>query len=172
MLNLYTVTVPLFVKMLGNLKNLSAKAQAHAKETGMSEDAFLNDALAPDMFPLKRQIQIASDQAKGAAARLAGKEAPKMEDTEATFAELQTRLDKTIEYLKTITEADFKDAATRQITLPYFPGKYFMGTDYALEYALPNFLFHVTTAYALMRKNGVQIGKADYMGNLSLADLS
>jgi hypothetical protein len=171
MQNLYTVTVPLFIKMLGNLKNLLAKAEAHAKETGTSEAAFLNDALAPDMFPLKRQIQVASDQSKGAAARLTGTEAPSMEDTEETFAQLQTRLDKTIDFLKTFKEEDFKDAAAQKITLKYFPDKYLSGTDYALQYALPNFLFHVTTAYGIIRKNGVTIGKGDYMGDLPLVDL-
>ena len=167
----YRVTVPTFIKMLGGLKNVLAKAEAHAKEANLDEDTFVNDRLAPDMFPLVKQVQVACDNAKGAVSRLSGKEAPKMDDTETTFAQLQTRIDKTLEYLQSVTEADFAGAEERQIVLPYFPGKYLTGTDYALEYAVPNFLFHVTTAYGIVRKNGVQIGKADFVNGLPFKDL-
>ena len=171
MINLYTITVPQFIKHLGGLKNILTKAEAYAKEKGMSEEAFLNDAIIADMFPLKRQVQLASDHAKGAAARLSGKENPKMEDIEATFAELQTRIDKTIAFLETFKEEDFKDAPIRQVMLPYFPGKYLTGEDFAVQYAVPNFFFHATTAYDLVRKNGVQIGKGDYMNDLPFHDV-
>lgn len=169
--NLYTITVPVFIKMLGGLKTVLTKAEAHIKEKGMSEDIFLNDALAPDMFPFKRQIQIASDNAKGAVSRLTGKENVKMEDTETTFAQLHERIDKTIALVQKVTEADFTEAADRKISLPYFPDKYMMGSEYATEYAIPNFLFHVTVAYAIARKNGVPLGKADYINGLPLKDL-
>ena len=168
---IYTFSVPLFIKLLSGLKDVLAKAEAHTKEHGMSEDSFLEDSLAPDMFPLKRQVQIAGDNAKGLVARLTGKENPKFEDTEKTFADLQQRIDKTLEFLKSVKEADFVGAEDRKVTLPYFPGKYMTGMGYALEYAIPNFIFHVTTAYGIVRKNGVQIGKSDFMHTLPLLDL-
>jgi hypothetical protein len=167
----YTVTVPTFIKLLSGLKNVLVKAEAHAKEAGISEDIFVNDKLAPDMFPLKKQVQVACDNAKGAVARLTGKEAPKMEDNEETFAELQTRIDKTLAFLQSMSEQDFAGAEERKIVLPYFPTKYMKGSDYALEYALPNFIFHVVTAYGIVRKNGVSIGKADFINGLPLKDL-
>lgn len=171
MINYYSLTVPFFIKMLGALKNVLTKAEAHIKEKGMSEEAFLSDALAPDMFPFKRQIQIASDNAKGAVSRLSGKENVKMEDKESTFAELHQRIDKTVALLQGFKETDFEGAANRRISLPYFPDKYMTGTEYATEYAIPNFLFHVTIAYAIARKNGVPLGKADYINGLPLKDL-
>ena len=168
---IYTFSVPLFIKLLTGLKGVLAKAEAHVKEKGLDEEAFLNDALYADMFPLKRQVQIAGDNAKGLVARLTGKENPKFEDTEKTFAELQERIDNTLEFVKSVQEKDFDGAEERQITLPYFPGKYMTGTGYAFEYAIPNFLFHVTTAYGIIRKNGVQVGKSDFMHTLPLLDL-
>ena len=172
MQNIYTFTVPVFTKMLGGLKGVLTKAEAHAKETGIDEATFLQDKLAPDMFPLARQVQIATDNAKGAVARLAGIEAPKFEDVESTFAELQVRIDKTLAYLATVQESQFVGAEDHKIELPYFPGKYMTGMEYAVEHALPNFLFHITTAYALVRKNGTPVGKADFIGGLPLKDLA
>ncbi len=171
MINIYSITTPVFIKMLGGLKTVLTKAEAHIKEKGVSEDAFLNDALAPDMFPFKRQIQIASDNAKGAVSRLTGKENPKMEDTETTFTQLHERIDKTIAFVQSATEADFEGAGDRKISLSYYPNKYMTGTEYATGYAIPNFLFHVTIAYAIARKNGVPLGKADYINGLPLKDL-
>jgi hypothetical protein len=167
----YTVTVPTFIKLLGGLKNVLAKAEAHAKEGGISEATFINDRLAPDMFPLKKQVQTACDNAKGAIARLTGKENPKIEDTEETFTELQARIDKTLAFVGSVNEKDFAGAEERKIVLPYFPTKYMTGNDYALEYAVPNFIFHVVTAYGIVRKNGVQIGKADFVNGLPFKDL-
>ena len=171
MQNLYTVTVPVFTKMLGGLKGVLVKAESFASEKGISEATFLSDALASDMFPLKKQVQVACDNAKGAVVRLAGKENVVMEDTEATFADLQKRIDATLAFIGAVTEKDFEGAEDRKVTLPYFPGKYMTGAEYALEYALPNFLFHVTVAYAIVRKNGVPVGKADYISSLPLKDL-
>ena len=170
-INIYAVSVPVYVKMLGGLKNVLKKGEEHAKAGGMSEEALLNDRLAPDMFPLKKQVQLASDHAKGSVARLAGVENPKMEDTEESFAELYARIDKTLEFVQKFTEKDFADAAGRQITIHYMPGKYLLGEEYLLEYALPNFMFHVTTAYGIVRKNGASIGKADFINGLPLKDL-
>ena len=169
--DIYTYTVPLFIKMLGGLKNVLAKGEAHAKEKGLDEVEFLKTQLAPDMFPLTRQVQIATDNAKGAVARLTGSEAPKYEDTETTFAELYARIDKTLEYMKSIPESAFAEAKTRQITLPYFPGKFMAGDAYAREYVVPNFLFHVTAAYAILRMEGVALGKTDFLNGLPLQDL-
>ncbi len=171
MQNIYPYTIPAFIKALTGLKGVLAKAESYAREHNIDEKTFLNDALYPDMFPLKKQVQVACDNAKGATARLSGKENPKMEDTEETFAELQARIDKTLAFLATVTEQDFEGANDRQITLPYFPGKYMSGLGYALEYALPNVFFHVTTAYGIVRKNGVPVGKPDFMSSLPLQDL-
>ena len=165
--NIYDYTVPTFIKLLGGLKGVLAKAKEH----GVDEGKLLADRLAPDMFPMSMQVQVACDQAKGAAARLSGTEAPKHEDTEATIAELQARIDKTIEFLHSVSKEQFADAAKQQITLPYFPGKFLSGFDYARDYAIPNFYFHISMAYALVRKNDVPVGKADFMNGLPLQDL-
>ncbi len=158
--------------MLRALDGVLTKGQQYAKDHGMTESALLDACLAPDMFPLKKQVQIACDNAKGGAARLSGSEAPVFEDNEASFDELHARITKTLAFLETIKEEQFADAASRQITLPYFPGKYMTGEGYAVEYVLPNFFFHVTTAYAILRKEGVAVGKADYLGGLPLKDVA
>ncbi len=169
---IFQFTVPMFIKQLGALRIILDKVAAYAQEQQMDELIILQDQLASDMFNFTRQVQIACDNAKGATARLAGMEAPKHEDTETSIAQLQARIDKTLEFVKSVPESAFADAATRQITLPYFPGVYMTGYDYAREYAIPNFLFHVVTAYAIARRNGVQIGKADYMNGLPLQELA
>jgi hypothetical protein len=163
---LYTFTVPIFIKSLGGLKAILEKAKAH----GVDEALLLRDALAPDMFPFVKQVQVACDNAKGATARLAGIEIPAYPDTETTLDELIARIDTTVAFISSVSPDAFADADERRITLPYFAGKYFTGFDYAREYALPNFFFHVTTAYGLVRKAGVPIGKADYMNGLPLHD--
>ena len=165
--SIYEFTVPVFIKMLGGLKGVLQKAKEH----GLDEATLLNDKLAPDMFPLVKQVQTATDNAKGVVGRLTKVEAPKYEDTEMTFAELDARIDKTIAFLQTVKKEDFADAAQAQVTMPWFPGKFMTGFDYAREYAIPNFFFHVATAYGIVRKNGVQIGKADYINGLPLQDL-
>ena len=163
--------MPVFVKMLGGMKNVLTKSESFIREKGISEEVFLTDRLAPDMFPFKRQVQIATDNAKGAAARLSGTEIPKYEDVEMTFAELHARIDKTLAYLATVSEESFAGAEERKISLPYYPGKYMTGTEYALEHAVPNFLFHVTIGYAIARKQGVPLAKSDYINGLPLKDL-
>ncbi len=163
---LYAFTVPVFTKSLGGVRRVLEKAKSH----GLSDDALLNDRLAPDMFPFVKQVQIACDNAKGAAARLAGIEPPKMADDETTVDALLARIDATVAFLSTLDAASYDGAADRRITLAYFPGKYLTGYDYAREYALPNFFFHVAMAYALVRKNGVAIGKADYLNGMPLRD--
>ncbi len=169
-LTYYDVTVPLFVKTLENLKHFFEKGAVHAKSEGLAESTYLALQLAPDMFPLSRQIQISTDNAKGAVARLCGVEPLRIEDKETTVAELVARIDTVISHLKTFTPEQLLGAAASTPTLPYFPGKHFKGHDYLIEYALPNFFFHVNMAYAIIRHSGVPLGKVDYVGELTLHD--
>jgi len=161
---LYDFTLPVFVKCLNALDAILVKAEAFLTEKGMSEASLLDLRLAPDMFPFVKQVQIVCDNAKGGAARLAGMEVPSHPDEEKTLEELRARIKTTLAFLATVPESAFAEAATRQITLSYFPGQYMTGMDYTREYVLPNFFFHLTTAYALLRKEGMNLGKGDYMG--------
>lgn len=167
-MNLYHASVPVYTKMLENLTNILEKSAAWAKEAGKTDEDMLQARLAPDMFPLVRQVQIASDNAKSISARLAGEEPPKMEDTEATFAELIERTRKTVTYLKTLDPARFDGAEARHIPFPYVPDTYLLGQEALFESYLPNFFFHVTTAYDILRNQGVPLGKADFIGTLPL----
>jgi hypothetical protein len=169
---LYNVTVPVSIKLLLNLRAMLDKTVTEAAAKKYDLDHLLTDRLAPDMFPFVRQVTIACDHAKMGAAKLAGMEWPKMEDNEKTVDELKARIDKTVEFLKTITPEQFADAETRKITVSYIPGKYFEGYDFALEYMMPNVYFHVVAAYALLRHNGISVGKADYAGGLTLKDVA
>ena len=164
-ISIYDQFVPPFTKMLTNLDNVLKKAEADCEARKIDPSVFINGRLAPDMLPLVRQVQIATDHAKGAAARLAGKEAPKWPDDEKTLADLHARVAKALAYLKTFKPADFDDAETRAIELK-FPGATFnfTGKDYLLNFAVPNFYFHYVTAYAILRHNGVPIGKTDFIG--------
>ncbi len=171
-LNYFDVTVPVFIKKLTQIKFLLEKGFADAKEKGMTEEAFLAQSLAPDMFPLKKQVQIATDNAKGAAARLCGLEPLKLEDTETTVAELIARIDTVIAHLQGFKQEQFDGAADVRVTLSYIPGQYQTGKDYLLNFALPNFFFHMSMVYALLRAQGVQIGKTDFLGPLTLHPVS
>ena len=163
-LSMYTATVVPFRAILKNLSAVIAKAEAHCEGKKIDPTVFLTSRLYPDMLPFTAQVQIATDNAKGAAARLAGVEIPKFEDSEKTFPELQARLDKTIAFLDTLTEAQFEGAEDRDIVLPLRSGPLeFKGATYLLQFANPNVYFHVTTAYALLRHGGVEIGKMDYL---------
>lgn len=168
--NLYSMTIPIYMRSLTNLGNILEKAEHHASGEKYDLDHLLADRLYPDMYPFVRQVQIASDTAKFAAGRLAGVEVPRFSDTEKTAKELLNRIRKTVEFLKSVSPDAFLGAEEREITLPQFPGKVFDGFTYATEYALPNFFFHVTVAYALLRHNGIPIGKLDYLGVLSMRD--
>jgi len=161
---MYAATVPPLRLMLKNLSAVISKAEAHCEARKIDPNAFLVSRLYPDMLAFTRQVQIATDNAKGAAARLANVEIPKFEDNEASFADLQARLDKTVAFLDTLTEAQFEGADTRTITLQLRDRtREFSGADYLTTWANPNFFFHVTTAYALLRHGGVEIGKTDYL---------
>ena len=157
--SLYDATIPPMIHMLGSLSSILAKGEAHG---GIDP----NEArLAPDMLPLKAQVTIASDTAKGAGARLAGVEIPKFEDTETTFAELKARVAKTVDFLKSLDKKAFDGAGERQIVLKFPKNTFeFTGVDYANKFVLPNVYFHITAAYAILRNRGVALGKSDYLG--------
>lgn len=154
-------------KTLGQFDRWFDLAESYAKERSFDPNLFATLRLAPDQFALARQLQTACDTAKLSAARLSGKEAPKHADTEQTIEELRARVRAVIAYLDTFTEQDFAAAATRTITQPRWEGQVMSGKDYFFEHALPNFYFHATHCYAILRHNGVPIGKGDYLGALS-----
>lgn len=164
-ISMYQASVPVFLNMLGGLSLVLSKGEAHARQKGLDPQALMDARLAPDMFTLCRQVQIATDHAKGATSRLAGREVPKFEDTEKSFAELQARIEKTVSLLNTFGATDIDDSEERNITLPMRSGeRSFTGMTYLLHFALPNFYFHVTTAYDILRHNGVPLGKTDFFG--------
>jgi len=164
-ISMYQASAPRFVNMLKNLSAILDKAQAHVDAKKIDPAALTAYRMFPDMLPMTRQVQIACDNAKGAAARLAGVEVPKFEDTEKTFAELKARIAKTIEFVQSIKPAQIDGSEGRDITLK-LGGKdtTYKGMQYLLGFALPNFYFHVMTAYNILRHNGVEIGKSDYIG--------
>lgn len=163
---MYSTSVPVFQQMLGSLQVILQKAQAHAAEKKIEDQVFLQARLAPDMFNLIRQVQIATDFAKGISARLAGVDVPDFQDTENSFEELQARLHKTIDFMRELTPSQFEGAEEREIVLrPGTPKeKKLSGEAYLLSYGLPQFFFHVTTTYAILRHHGIELGKRDYMG--------
>ena len=154
-------------KMLGQLDKWLDAAAAHAKEKAFDSNVFLDLRLAPDQFAFARQVQIACDTAKTGASRLTGKDAPNNPDTEKTLDELHARVRSTLAYLNGFTAADFASAATRVVTQPRWEGKTMTGADYFLEHVLPNFFFHTTHVFAILRHNGVSLGKRDYLGTLT-----
>src|SRR5690349_8153000 len=166
-MSLHAVTVPVFMRALSNLKTVLQKAQEHALEHKIEEAVFIDARLYPDMFPLSRQVQIATDIARGCAARLAGAEPPSFEDKERTFDDLAGRIDRTIDYLRNLPEQQFDGAETRAITRPVGGQPHaFTGVNYALQFGMPNVFFHAATAYDILRHNGVPLSKADFLGKL------
>jgi hypothetical protein len=153
---------------LKTLEHLLDKAEAHCKENGVEESTLLTATLAPDMFNFTRQIQIASDDARRNLCLLAGKEHIRMEDTETTIAELRARIQKTREVVDELTPSDFAEADTRKITLYWMGENYVEGNDFVQQLGIPNFMFHVAIAYAILRKEGVQIGKSDFITTLNM----
>jgi hypothetical protein len=165
-ISMYNASVPVFVRMLRNLAAFLAKAEAHATERKIDPAVLLGCRLSPDMFPLARQVQIASDSAKGGAARLAGVEVPSYADEEKTFGELVERCNKTVAFLEGLDEKAFAGSEDREVSWQTRSGaKSMVGLPYLLNQVLPNFYFHVTTAYAILRHNGVPLGKKDFLGN-------
>lgn len=167
---LYDATVPQMSKMLTNLNRWLDKAVAHAEAKKFEPAVLLAARLAPDQYPLLKQIQAACDSAKSAAAHLSGQTQPKHPDTEQTLEEIRARIATCLAYLATFKASDFEGAETRPVSLPFLPGKVILGADYLNEMALPNFYFHITTAYAILRHNGVNLGKIDFIGGLKMRD--
>ena len=166
-LSMYQASVPVFVKTLGNLAAILDKAASFAAAKKVDQSVLLGYRLAPDMLNLARQVQIATDHAKGTSARLAGMEPPSFEDTEASFAELKARIDKAIAFLDTLKPAQVDGSEEREVTLKIGANtRTYKGQPYLLHHALPNFFFHVTTAYGILRHCGVELGKKDYIGQV------
>jgi hypothetical protein len=165
-ISMHSASAPIFVRMLTNLLGFIDKAEAHATARKFDPNNYLGLRLAPDMFPFSRQIQIASDAAKGCMARLAGLEVPTWEDKETSIADLRARVQKTIDYVKSFEATQIDGSESRPITVPRRQGDplQFNGESFLKHFALPNFFFHVTTAYALLRHAGVELGKGDYLG--------
>lgn len=163
---IYEITVPQFVKMLKNLSAILDKASAFADVKKIEVEVLLQSRLAPDQFNFIRQIQIACDTAKLSASRLTTKEAPTHPDTEKTLPELKARIESTISFLEKFSRQDYSEAANRHISQPRWEGQYLTGEEFVLQHAIPNFYFHVTTAYAILRHNGVDVGKKDYLGKM------
>ena len=163
-ISMYEASVPTLLRFLGNLDKWLDKAQAHADQKKFDTTVLVRSRLAPDMLDLARQVQVATDNAKGCVARLAGVEPPKYEDNEATFAELKERIAKTAAYVASFKPEQFEGSETRDIVLKFPSATFeFKGKDYLLNFLLPNFLFHITTAYNILRHNGVEVGKTDYL---------
>ena len=163
-ISMYSQTVPVFTRVLTNAKGWLDKATAFAEHKKFDTKVLVGTRLAPDMLPFSAQIQIAGDGAKGCVARLAGVDIPKYEDNEATFADLQARLDKTIAFINTITAAQREGSDAKEIVLPSRSGERKMsGEDYLRYYVQPNFFFHMTTTYNILRHSGVDVGKGDFL---------
>jgi hypothetical protein len=166
-ISMYQVSAPRFIAMLNNLNVILDKAQAHADAKKIDHTVFTHDRLFPDMFTLARQVQIASDSAKGAMARLAGVDIPKFEDTEQTFGELKARVAKTIAFIETIKPAQIDGTEDKDIVLKIGGNEMkFKGTNFLLGFAYPNFYFHITTTYSILRMRGVDVGKMDFLGKI------
>lgn len=165
-LMIYDITVPQFIKMLNNLNHILDKGAESAEARKFDVEVLLNARLAPDQFNLIRQVQIACDTAKLGAARLAGVDAPVHEDKEKTLPELKARINDVINYLEKFKADDFKGAEERKISQPRWEGKYLNGLEYTIQHALPNIYFHITTAYSILRHNGISVGKKDYLGEM------
>ena len=163
---LFEITVPQFIKTLRNLSAILGKAAAHAEAKKYDVGVLLRSRLYPDQFDLIKQVQIACDSAKFCAARLSGKEAPAHDDSETTWPQLKARLDSTISFLSGFSAQDFNGAESKRITQARWEGKWLTGQEYVIQHAIPNVYFHVTTAYSILRHNGVEIGKKDYFGEL------
>ena len=165
-ISIYTASIPVFTQMLGGLSGVLAKADAHVAAKKLDPNALLQARLFPDMFPMLRQVQVASDFAKSVSARLAGVDVPTLADDEQSFAELQSRIATVLTFISSLSPDLFAEAATRQIiTQAGTPReKQFTGQSYLFNYGLPHFFFHTTAAYVVLRHNGVEVGKKDYIG--------
>ena len=167
-LSMYQASVPIFQKMLANLSNILDKAAQHAAQKKVDPQVLLNTRLIPDMFPLVRQVQLTTDFARSCAARLSGQEVPKVPDTETTIEELKARISKTVDYLKAVKPQQIDGSEAKDITFPIGGNPTtFKGGSYLIGFAMPNFYFHLTTAYDILRQCGVDVGKRDFLGALN-----
>ncbi len=166
-ISMYAASAPVFSQMLVSLSDILHKTEAHALAKNIEPSVFLQARLSPDMFPLLRQVQIAADFARGVSARLAGQDVPKVEDNQQTFADCQALIKQSLDFINSIKPEQIDGQESREIiTRPGTPKeRRFNGQAYLLSYGLPQFFFHVTTAYAILRHNGVEVGKKDYMGS-------
>lgn len=165
-ITIYQLVIPGYIRTLNNLSHLLDQGAEHAAANKIEESALLDARLFPDMFPFARQVRMVTDMTRLAAALLTGHEAPKFDNNETSFADLKKRISGSIDYLKNFTEADFADAATREVRLPWAADKVYPGEVFALQHSIPNIYFHLTTAYNLLRHNGVPVGKADFLGTI------
>lgn len=161
---MYFLTISQFIKMLKNFNGILEKSVAHAEAKKFDMDVLLHARLAPDQFHFIKQIQIMTDTAKLCAARLSGKEAPAHKDDEKSLGEVKARIESVVSYLQSFKESDFADAAKKHISQPRWEGKWLNGEEYLTQHAIPNFYFHMTTAYSILRHNGADVGKKDYLG--------
>ena len=167
-ISMFQASVPPMICTLTNLREILQKAATYAEAKKIAPAVLVNARLYPDMYPLSRQVQIATDMAKGGASRLAGREIPKYEDNEASFEELIARLDKTVTLLQSFRPEEIDGTEDKTITLSLHTRTLtFKGLPYLLDYVLPNVYFHVTTAYAILRHNGLEIGKQDFLGKVA-----
>ena len=165
-LTMYQASIPSFLRMLANLSAILDKAVAHAEAKKIDPSIFVNARLTPNMFPLSRQVQIATDMVKGFAARLAGIEVPSYEDNESSFSELQARIEKTKVFLESVSAGQIEGSEDRKITVKFGSRELnFLGQAYLFDFVIPNFHFHLSTTYAILRHHGVEIGKKDYTGS-------
>ncbi|HTW33228.1 MAG TPA: DUF1993 domain-containing protein [Rhizomicrobium sp.] len=165
--SMFTASVPVYTQFLTSLSAILKKAAAYAEAKKIDPSVLINARIAPDMYALARQVQIATDHAKGSLARLAGVEVPSYPDTETTFDELEARIQKTLAYVKTFKPEQIDGTEAKEIVLTFGTQKFpFNGQTYLIQFALPNFYFHTTMAYAILRENGVEIGKRDFMGGV------
>ncbi len=165
--SLYDISIPAFIRSLNALLGILDKAKLHADTNKIDMSVLFQTRLIPTQFPLSKQIQIACDAAKLFVPRLTDLKAPSFEDKESTFDEFKTRIQETIAFLETVTPEDFKLANTKIISFPWKPGYELAAKDYILQHSLPNFYFHITTAYSILRSIGVDLGKSDYLGKIS-----
>ena len=162
----YEITISHFAKMLQNLSVILDKATQFTETKKFDSEVLLQSRLAPDQFPLMKQIQIACDTAKLCASRVTGKDAPTHPDTEKTMVEVKARIDSVVAYLGTFSSKDFVGLEQKHISQPRWEGQYLLGDEFIIQHAIPNFYFHITTAYAILRHNGVDVGKKDYLGKM------
>lgn len=163
---IYEITVPQFTKMLTNLDAILAKSLPFAEAKKIEPEVLLNARLAPDQFNLLRQVQIACDSAKLCVSNLTGKPAPLHDDKETSMPQLRSRIAETIQFMSSVTKNDFEGAADKKISMPRWEGKYLFGHEYVTQHSIPNVYFHVTVAYEILRHNGIELGKKDYLGTM------